>query len=70
MEVAKYGFSSIKTIKEICNSETLIDALKQYNISDMPTSYKLFFNKLKAKRAFAVFILVKASLLTNRKKIS
>lgn len=70
MEVGEFGFSSIKTIKRISNDETLVNALKEYNISEMPKSYKLFFKALKARRAFAVYMLVKASLLTNQKKIS
>jgi glycosyltransferase involved in cell wall biosynthesis len=70
MEVANFGFSSIKTIGAICNNETLCGALKQYNISAMPPSYKLFFGALKSKHPLIVFLLVKASLLTNQKKIS
>lgn len=70
MEVAKHGAYSIKSIKNICKNEMLSNALKQYNISAMPPVYKLFFTEVKAKHALIVFLLVKASRLTDNKKIS
>ena len=69
-EVAEYGFSSIKAIKNICCNETLCNALKQYSISKMPLSYRLFFKGIMSKNAVLIYLLVKASLLTNKNKIS
>ena len=69
-EVREYGASSIKAIKEICKNELLCGALKQYPISKMPFSYRLFFKGLKYKNALFVYLLVKMTLLTNKNKIS
>ncbi|MBR3738144.1 MAG: glycosyltransferase family 2 protein [Eubacterium sp.] len=69
-EVKQFNLSSLKTIREICKNEMLCGALRQYPISRMPLSYRLFFNGLKSKNTLFVYLLVKTKLLIEKNKIS
>ena len=69
-EVAASNIKALKKIKSICNNETMQEVLCSYPVFAMPKAQKLFFMLIKSKMAFAVYLLTKIKLITDKKSLN